>query len=170
MSTLRVLVAYGSKNGSTAEIAHWIAAELGEQGIDADVQPARQVRDLGPYGAVVLGSGVYAAHWRREAVRFARRHRRALLRRPVWLFSSGPLDDSAQEGRAVSPPATKRLADRVRAESHVVFGGKLDESAEGFVARRIVRSGKGGDFRDRRQIRDWAAEVAAEIRGTHAAA
>jgi menaquinone-dependent protoporphyrinogen oxidase len=37
----------------------------------------------------VLGSAVFDAQWRPEAVRFASQHGDALSRRPVWLFESG---------------------------------------------------------------------------------
>ena len=90
--TERVLVAYATKLGSTAEIAAVIAEVLVAAGLEAEALPARQVRDLGPYGAVVLGSALYAAHWQRDANRFLVHHREALRERRVRLFSSGPLD------------------------------------------------------------------------------
>ncbi|NGN62467.1 flavodoxin [Streptomyces sp. A7024] len=163
MNSPRVLVAYGTKFGSTAEIADWLGQELDACDATAAVRPAAEVRDLRPYDAVVLGAGVYAGRWQRDAVRFARRHRTALSEMPVWLFSSGPLDATASEGDAPAPPTATRLAERLGAREHVVFGGKLDETARGWVARQLVKSGKGGDFRDRDQIRAWARRIAAEL-------
>jgi hypothetical protein len=55
----RVLVAYGSKHGSTAEIADRIGERLREAGHEVDVLPAGSVTDLDRYEAVVLGSAVY---------------------------------------------------------------------------------------------------------------
>ena len=85
----RVLVAFGTKHGATAEIAQVIADTLRAAGLQADVQRARRVRSLQPYRAVVLGSAVYRGHWRRDAVRLLRRPQ--LKAREVWLFSSGPV-------------------------------------------------------------------------------
>lgn len=76
-----MVVAYGSRNGGTAEIAGWIGETLKTEGVNATVRPASAVKDLRPYPAVVLGSGVYEGRWLRSAVRFARHHRRALLDR-----------------------------------------------------------------------------------------
>ena len=67
MSPAPVLVAYASKHSSTAEIAERIAAAMREAGRAAEVRPASEVDDLSGYGAVVLGSAVYAKRWQREA-------------------------------------------------------------------------------------------------------
>src|SRR3974390_3034872 len=63
--------------GSNAEIAEPIAAVLRQAGLEAEVVPAREARDLAPYDAVVLGSALYAAHWRRDAHRYVARGRGA---------------------------------------------------------------------------------------------
>jgi menaquinone-dependent protoporphyrinogen oxidase len=163
MTTPHVLVAYGSKNGSTAEIADWIGEALRERHVTVDVLPAHQVRDVAPYDAVVIGAGLYAGHWRRDASRLARREREMLARRPVWLFSSGPLDASAGERDIPPTSGVARIADRLDARGHATFGGRLVEGAQGFIAKQILKQGKGGDFRDRQQITDWAHSVAADL-------
>lgn len=163
MTAPLVLVAYASRNGGTAEMAGWIGQTLIAEGVDAQVRPASAVHDLGPCTAVVLGSGVYEGRWLREAVRFARHHRRDLLRVPVWLFSSGPLDPSASE-RAVPPvPGAVRIADRLDAREHVTFGGRLVPGARGLIARMILSKGRGGDFRDQDRVSAWARAIAAEV-------
>jgi menaquinone-dependent protoporphyrinogen oxidase len=158
-----VLVAYGSKNGSTAEIAQWIADALAAAGCEAAVKPADAVRSPEGYDAVVLGGALYMGRWHRDANRFARRHKKALAGRPVWLFSSGPLDSSAGERDIPPVPQAKRAADRLDAREHITFGGKLDENAQGWVARRIVSSGRAGDFRDPERIKAWASGVGREL-------
>src|SRR3982751_2220686 len=92
---MRILVAYGTTSGSTGEIAEWIGEEL-RAGFAVDVRPAGEVQDLDGYDAVVLGAAVYMAGWHQDARRFAHRFADELVRRPVWLFSSGPLDASAE--------------------------------------------------------------------------
>jgi menaquinone-dependent protoporphyrinogen oxidase len=72
-----VLVAYATKHGSTGEIAEAIGETLEEADLIVDVRPAREVRDLTPYDAVVLGSALYSAHWQRDANRFVKAHRDA---------------------------------------------------------------------------------------------
>lgn len=52
---------------------------------------------------------------------------------------------------------------RFGVRAHVTFGGCLEEGAKGFVARKIVSSGKGGDFRDFGQIEAWATDIGTEL-------
>ncbi|MGO9754854.1 MAG: flavodoxin domain-containing protein [Solirubrobacteraceae bacterium] len=55
------------------------------------------MRSLEPYDAVVLGSAVYAKHWRGDARHFLRHLGGELARRPFWVFSSGPVGDPAKD-------------------------------------------------------------------------
>jgi len=159
MST--VLVAYATRRGSTEEIAEWIGDTLRIAGNTVDVRPAGDVPDIDGYDAVVLGSALYVRRWCRDARRFARRHRRALARRRVWLFSSGPLDHTADDGGLPPVRGVRRLSDRFGAEA-VTFGGALRADVRGWIARNIAKD-NGGDFRDRVQIRQWAGKIAADL-------
>ncbi|CAL9661324.1 hypothetical protein SUDANB105_07025 [Streptomyces sp. enrichment culture] len=161
--TERVLVAYGTTNGSTARIAETVADVLRTRGLTVETAPAGAVDDVTPYDAVVVGGALYAGRWHKDARRFVRRHRRALAERPLWLFSSGPLDASATERNIPPVPGVRRVMTRLDAQEHITFGGCLEEGARGFVARMILRDGRGGDFRDFPGIERWAARVADEI-------
>ena len=95
-----VLVAYGTTNGSTAEIAETVAEVLRTEGLAAEARPARSVPSATSYDAVVVGGGLYAGRWHKDARRFVRRHGKALAERPLWFFSSGPLEGSGSASRA----------------------------------------------------------------------
>uniref|UniRef100_A0AAU2UXD5 Flavodoxin domain-containing protein n=1 Tax=Streptomyces sp. NBC_00003 TaxID=2903608 RepID=A0AAU2UXD5_9ACTN len=159
------LVVYGTKYGSTQEIAQSIGDVFRKEGLVVDVRRAADVRDISPYGTVVVGGGLYANRWHRDARRFTRRHRHALRDRSLWLFSSGPLDPSAAARDIPPVPGVRRIADRLGARGHTTFGGRLDDTANGRIARMIVKSGKGGDFRDFEQIAAWASGIAGELVG-----
>ncbi|MFJ8942574.1 flavodoxin domain-containing protein [Streptomyces sp. NPDC102395] len=158
-----VLVTYGSMNGSTAQIAETVGDVLRKYGLTVEALPAQSVASVESYDAVVIGGGLYAGRWQRHARRFLRRHRRDLAERPLWLFSSGPLDASASERDIPPVPGVKKAMIRLDAREHVTFGGCLEEGAKGWVARMILRNGKGGDFRDFTAIETWAAHVADEL-------
>ena len=157
-----VLVAYASKHGSTREIAEVIGEVLAEAGHEVAVRPARDVRSLGTAAAVVLGSALYAAHWQRDAVRFVRRHLAALQERPVWLFSSGPLDDSATRARLPIPEPVAVATAPLRPRDHRTFGGRLLPDTPG-VDPHILATHPTGDFRDWDAIRGWAETIAAAL-------
>ena len=114
MVTRRVLIADGSAHGSTAEIAEWIGETLRGNNFIAEVHPAADVHFLEGYDAVVLGGALYATRWHHDARRFARRHQHALRSRPIWLFSSGPLDESADAHDIPPTRGVARIARRIR--------------------------------------------------------
>jgi menaquinone-dependent protoporphyrinogen oxidase len=165
----RVLVAYGSKYGSTAEIAEAIGRALREKGVEAEVRQARSVRSLEGYRAAVVGSAVYAARWRRDALRILRAHRDWLGEHPVWLFSSGPVgvdddEDEAETERWTKPKKVRKLAAEIGARDHVVFGGSIDDD-RGFIRKRMARNmpEEARDRRDWEEIAAWAHRIASEL-------
>jgi menaquinone-dependent protoporphyrinogen oxidase len=162
----RVLVAYATKYGATAEIAERIGQVLREADVQADVLPVEHVSDLAPYRAVVLGSAVYVGRWRKEAVRFLRANEKMLAEKPVWLFSSGPTG----EGNPVEltqgwrfPEKLQPIADRIRPQDIVVFHGALDGGKLNLIEKWMIRMVKApaGDFRDWEAITSWAASIVA---------
>lgn len=164
----KVLVAYGTKYGSTAEIAARIGAVLQSAGLAVDVQPASEVGSLEPYGAVVLGSAVYAGQWRNDAAEFLTENEAALAKCPVWFFSSGPTG----EGDPVElmsgwrfPEGLQPVADRVAPRSTAFFGGVIDPKKMNMAERLIVKSLKAptGDFRDWEAVEAWARDIAAAL-------
>ena len=161
--TMYVLVAFATKHGSTGEIAEAVGATLRDAGLEADVRSARDVQTLiAPYGAVVLGSALYSAHWQRDANRFVKRHLAELQKRPVWLFSSGPLDHSAEFDDI---PLTEHVAPDVApigARGHRTFGGRLLEGTPG-VDASMLATHRVGDFRNWAHIEAWAREIAAAL-------
>jgi menaquinone-dependent protoporphyrinogen oxidase len=158
---MRVLITFGSKMGGTAGIAELVGQALTDAGFQADVRPVSKVDRIEAYDAVLVGGALYSGHWHREARRFVKRHAEALRARPVWLFSSGPLNGSAAE--AIPPvPLVQELLERVGARGHVTFGGRLPADAKGFPARAMAKT-HAGDWRDPERIRGWAAEVAMEL-------
>lgn len=160
---MRVLVAYGSKRGGTAGIAKNIGGALRSVGLEADVKPADQVEELSLYDAVIVGGALYANRWHRDARQFVKRHARELLGRPVWLFSSGPLDDSADRRDLQPVPQVRRLLTRVNARGHVTFGGRLEKTARGLIASSMARKSS-GDWRNPERIHRWATGVAQQLR------
>lgn len=166
MTAEPVLVAYASKRGGTAEIAEWIGAALRDAGIAAEVRPARATHSLEGVGAVVLGGALYTGRWHRDARRFTRHFTGELRRRPVWVFGSGPLDDSADTpdggAKVFGAKAVRKAAERLHARGYVIFGGRLDVGARGFPASAMAKN-SAGDFRDRDRIHAWAKDIAAQL-------
>lgn len=165
---MRVLVAYASKRGSTAEIAEAIAGTLRREGLEADCVGADHVESLDGYDAVILGCAVYMMHWRGEARHLLRKQRKALAALPFWVFSSGPVGDPEKDDpKWTEPPKIVETVEELGAREHVVFGGRVPEEPHGPIEKAMV-SGTPAEFRDRRdwdEIRYWAVSIARELAG-----
>jgi len=169
---MNVLVAYGSRLGSTKEIAERIAARLRDRGIETTISSVEARPTIDLFDAVVLGSALYAGQWLDSARRFVLDNEPGLLARPVWVFSSGPV------GKWVSPEPSPPesvldLVAAIGARDHRVFAGALDAWTiddadfpfiERVVAKRFVPK---GDFRKWDEIEAWADEIADELMRTN---
>lgn len=166
----RILVAYGSKHGSTAEVAEAIGRSLHGSGIDAEVVDAKQVHSLDGYDAAVVGSAVYMGRWRGPALRLLSRHRRWFAEHPTWLFSSGPVGEQSEDDpdaeRWTKPRKVEHLAEEIGARDHTVIGGSVDDSG-GFMRRRMAERmpEETRDLRDWDGIDAWARGIAAALAG-----
>jgi menaquinone-dependent protoporphyrinogen oxidase len=166
---MKVLVAYSSKHGAIAER---IAARLRAVGIDVDLREASDIRDVAPYDAVVLGSAVYMARWGRDARRLLTRQADELAHRPTWLFSSGPVGedapDRAKAERWTIPKLVKKMAPKIGAREHVVFGGRVPTDPSNFMERAMERDTE-PELKDRRDwpaIESWADGIADDLSRT----
>ena len=160
----RVLIAFGSKHGSTAETAEAVARELRRRGLSTDCRAASDVNDLSGYDAIVLGSAVYMKRWQHDARRLLHKHRRELAERPFWIFSSGPFGENPDLAWA-EPANVVKEAEKLGARGHTVFGGRLPVEPAGFIEKAMVRDTppEVADLRDWDQIRNWAADIASVL-------
>lgn len=157
----RVLVAYATKLGSTREIAEAIAQVLRDGGHRAAAVACREVTSLDDWDAVVLGSALYAAFWQRDARRFVERFHAELKTRPLWLFSSGPLDRRlARDDQPITPDGASLTAG-LGARAHRTFGGRL--STDAAVSAQVLQTHRLGDFRDWQKIVEYGYRIGREL-------
>ncbi|NIN65957.1 MAG: flavodoxin, partial [Anaerolineae bacterium] len=82
----KILVAYATKVGSTVEVAEAIAEELRDAGAGVEVHPAKDVKELSPYSAAILGSGIRMGTLLPDATKFVEKYQEALSQVPVAYF------------------------------------------------------------------------------------
>jgi menaquinone-dependent protoporphyrinogen oxidase len=167
-----VLVAYASKYGSTGEVADAIAERLRSLGLEATALPAREVKDLSAYSAVVLGTALYFFMWRGEAHRFLRRNRKGLAAMPVAVFGLGPIEDTPEQFTGAREHLDKGLAKHgwLHPVAVAVFGGRLEPSALRFPDNNPAMRAMGAiDLRDFEAIDAWvdALPDALGVSGRH---
>jgi menaquinone-dependent protoporphyrinogen oxidase len=162
-----ILVAYATRYGSTREVAEAVAATLRERGLEADLQPVRQVRALDQYRAVVLGAPLYMFHWHKDARRFLARHRTALTARPVAICALGPFHADEQEFQGARGQLDKELAKFpwLTPATIGIFGGAFDplKLTLPYSLLPALKKMPASDARDWPAIRTWAEELAAQL-------
>jgi len=165
----KILVAYATKHGATAEIAEKIGEVVRESGQDVAVFPVKDVKDISPYSTVILGSAVYMGAWRREAGAFLKANEISLSQKKVWLFSSGPTgkgDIKSLLKDWTFPRGLKDLAERIKPRGHEIFRGDLREDKMGGFERWVIKKVKAplGDFRDWEVVAGWARSITDELK------
>jgi len=156
-----VLIVYASKGGSTEQVARGIGEILRKHGLTTAIEPAREVRDLSGFRAVVVGGSLYMGRWHHDARAFLRRHRRTLERLPFAVFALGPGKDTPEDyasSRRQLEHALERLPE-IEPAATAVFGGVIDPERFHFPLNHMAQI----DLRDWNEIRAWAAELPTEL-------
>jgi menaquinone-dependent protoporphyrinogen oxidase len=148
-----VLVAYATRRGSTREVAADVARVIRQSGVEVEISPAREVKSLDRYRAVVLGGALYMGRWHKDARKLLKRRRGELASLPLAVFAIGPKSAAAELARALD------AVPEVHPFSTAVFGGVIDRSKLGFPFKRMPAV----DARDWEAIQAWADEVVREL-------
>jgi len=160
---MKVLVAYATKAGSTAEVA----AEIGrvvesKSGYKVDVHPVGKLKEVDGYDAVIIGSAIRAGKWLPEATKFVEKHRDALGQVPVAYFTVClTLSEDTEENRREVAAYLDPVREIVQPVDVGLFAGVMDSSKLPFILRLMMKAMKApeGDFRDWEAIRAWAGQV-----------
>lgn len=156
----KILVAYASKAGSTAEVASAIGETLSHAEFNVDVQPVKTVQNLEDYQAVVLGSAVRIGQWLPEAKGFIEKHQAQLTGIPLAIFSvhmeNLDGDDASRQARAAYTAPVRALVTPV---AEAFFAGRIELAKLSFIERTMAKMMKSvdEDKRDWNAIRAWAA-------------
>lgn len=168
---MKVLIAYSSWHGSTAEIAERIGGVLRHDDLEVTVTPIQKAPDPAGYGAVVVGSAIHDQAWSPAATEFVRRHAPALARRPVWAFSVGMSEGLPRPVRRLAHNAqdkrvTRVLRPHLHPREHRVFSGVCLPEHLPRVSRTLLRllGGHLGDYRDWSAIEGWARQISHQLR------
>ncbi|MBI1793233.1 MAG: flavodoxin domain-containing protein [Chloroflexi bacterium] len=164
----KVLVTYSSRTGWTVGVAEAIGKTLAENGMQADVIPMKEVKDLSTYNAVVAGSAVRNKTWLPEAVQFIRTHQDELKRKPfaaflVCMTLAMPNGENYRSHISTWLDPVRTLVKPVSVE---FFAGGLNISKiESFSDRLMFRVSvmfgvwKEGDHRNWNAIKEWAVQL-----------
>ncbi|MGW5382479.1 flavodoxin domain-containing protein [Nocardia sp. NPDC003963] len=162
----RIAVLYATEEGSTRDIAEFVAAELADRSADVELHDIDHAPDPSRFDSVVLGSAVHEMDLLPEAGAYLRNNREQLDATDVRLFSvglgpalRGPLGQRI--GRKI-PPKIAALRDEVAAADYHAFAGHYERAGISRRARiryRLMGGRRYGDLRDWSAIRKWTTDT-----------
>lgn len=174
---LRALVVYGTRWGGTVKVAEKIGATLTKQGIPTHVVDAKNSPSVKQYDIVIVGSGISAGSWTKDASCYLKNHAEELREKKTALFvSCGAVEKEDQKERDADYDSLLVAVARkygLSPVSYGFFGGILDFKANYTLFEKLIvtlsknklkRLGidttKPYDFRDWNQIETWAKTIA----------
>ena len=164
--TVRILVTYASRKGSTAGIAQAIGKELISEGYSVDVSEMKSVTSLAGYNAVVIGAPVYTGKVTGDVAAFVAANKDELSRLPVAGFVTeiAPMYPKTGDVKGFTDQLVTALAP-ISPVAVTMFAGSLDAGKLNFVERSLTLLLKvpTGDFRDWNAIAAWARTLAGKM-------
>jgi len=156
----KILVAYGTAAGSTAEVAQAVGEEMEKAGVVADVRPVEEVNSLEGYDAVVVGTAVRAFRILSNTKRFMRKHKRALHQVPaayflVCLTMGEDKPENVKQAIGFAKPMIK-IKEPVDLG---LFGGCLQHDTLTGMFAKAMKNVPEQDHRDWDKIKAWGRET-----------
>jgi len=171
--TNKILVTYASRTGTTAGVADAIGKTLVDKGMEVDILPMKDVKDLALYDAVIAGSAIQAAKWLPEAIEFLEKNRSALSSKKfasfmVCMTLAMPNAEKYRQGISEWMAPVRRIINPLK---EGLFAGslhiaKIPSFSDRLKFRVSLWTGvwKAGDHRDWDAIRKWADELSSLLK------
>ncbi len=167
---MKVLIAYASAHGSTAEIAEFIGRALSEQGLSVTVASADTLSTVKGYDLFVLGTAIHAGTWLPAMTDFTSRFAEELAKHPVflWVTCIRVMEQYGEE-HVMEHYMVHELLRKINPRGIAAFAGKLDLQTVDWNERWTLAarydgmtwpSSFDGDFRNWEEIRAWAQRIA----------
>lgn len=168
----RVLVAYATRCGSTAEVAQRIGDVLAGKGLQVDVMPVKQVKDLSPYPIVILGSAVRVGRCMPEILKFVEKNQETLRKKSLAYFVAClTLVENTEENRVTAASYLEPLRALVKPADEALFGGALKYNRLNFVEALLMKKmikAQESDGRNWEQIERWAQSLPDKLQAVSA--
>lgn len=174
---MKTLIVYGTRWGSTADIAKKIGEVIVSNGNTTEIVNAKEtLSKVDPYDLVVIGSGISMGKWTKETLEFLKVNADSLRNKKTALFVSCGLILRDGGVEKTQKDYLAKVADTYELQpvDFGAFGGCIDFNGDyGILGSLFVKSSKNKcrkigidttkryDFRNWADISNWAEKVAA---------
>lgn len=191
MAGKKVLIAYGTRYGSTEEISQEIGKTLEKEGLKVQLVDLKKTKSkewpsLEPFDGVLVGSSIAIGKWMKEPQEFLKKHKAEIQKKEkiLGLFvscGSASFPETYEQGK--SDYLEKVMAKiGIEADIYEAFGGVYDfseSSRVGGMAKRALKMASKqmnkqygtridlnakNDFRDWDQIQNFAKKFASLVK------
>ncbi|MHA1971892.1 MAG: flavodoxin domain-containing protein [Candidatus Hodarchaeales archaeon] len=167
----RILIVYGSRFGSTEEIAKKISEIIEEKGIRTKIVNLRKTTekewpDLNYYDGIIIGTGIKIGRWTKEVKKFITKNKNLInqSKKPSGFFiSSGLASFEETYEQAKEDFIVKKFTQMgIEISYFDAFGGVIDlseTSNKGWLDKKMLRTifkdNPKINLKTRNDLRDW---------------
>ena len=169
----KILIAYASHFGTTADVARTIGHILRAHGSIVETKCIQDIKEVSCYDAVIVGSAIQYDKWMPDATAFVRDNQADLAKIPTaFFFTCLALSVRSEKSNHQGQVYADRLAapfPRIKPVSIGQFAGVLDYKKIPFIARLAARIAfaflgvKEGDHRDWSAIKAWTESIQPDL-------
>lgn len=172
---MKTLILFSTRDGQTREIASYLASELKEQGIYADVVNLNRTEEIvwQDYDRVVIGASIRYGHFHPAVDRFVKKHAATLNAMPGAFYSVNLVARKAEKRTPQTNSYTRKflLSSPWQPKLCAVFAGALRYPRYRWLDRfmiRLIMKMTGGEtdttkevvYTDWQQVASFAREIA----------
>lgn len=170
---MKLLIAYASAHGSTAEVALFLKRVLSAYDVEVTASSAAQVTSVASYDAFILGTAIQDGMWLHELFEFIDHFRDELNKKPCyfWLNCIRILEKGGYE-HALANYVHQPTLDALGVRDLAIFAGKLQIDTIDWNERWLLSLRYDGaerpaflnkDFRNWELIAGWGNKIAREL-------
>ncbi|MND83747.1 Protoporphyrinogen IX dehydrogenase [menaquinone] [compost metagenome] len=172
---MKTLILFSTRDGQTREIASYLASELKEQGVYADVVSLNRTEEIvwQDYDRVVIGASIRYGHFHPAVARFVKKHAVTLNALPSAFYSVNLVARKAEKRTPQTNSYTRKflLSSPWQPTQCAVFAGALRYPRYRWLDRfmiRLIMKMTGGEtdtskevvYTDWQQVASFARDIA----------